>query len=56
MQRVDRVNHELKQPVSKVTARVKDGDGGVASTALAGHHARHGRARDARLRKKGNVL
>ncbi len=52
VQRVNGVYHELQQPVPEVAARVQHGDAGVRPRVLAGHHARHRRARNAGLRER----
>ena len=50
MQWIDGVYHELEQSVPEVAAGVQDGNvGGPPPRVLARHHARHGRARHARL-------
>ena len=50
---VDGVNHELEQSVPEVAAGVQDGNVGRSPPrVLPRHHARHRRARHARLEKK----
>ena len=50
VQWIDGVYHELEQSVPEVAAGVQDGNvGGPPPRVLARHHARHGRARHARL-------
>jgi len=45
------VDHQLKESVSEVRARVEDGHSSAAGTAtFAGHHAAHGRTSHASLR------